>query len=131
MQIKTKSEYIKDLLKYYVENKDGNGEVFKDFNKMYSSNVIIKQYIKEEFDFKQSAKDVLITSQLRTAMILNKNIKSSNYQIDTYKKKIYIYGIAITSEEKDKVIQEAKEILDVDGVIASIILVDDLRIQKE
>jgi osmotically-inducible protein OsmY len=87
--------------------------------------------IKEEFDFKQSAKDVLITSQLRTAMILNKNIKSSNYQIDTYKKKIYIYGIAITSEEKDKVIQEAKEILDVDGVIASIILVDDLRIQKE
>ena len=87
--------------------------------------------VKEEFDFKQSAKDVLITSQLRTAMILNKNIKSSNYQIDTYKKKIYIYGIAITSEEKDKVIQEAKEILDVDGVIASIILVDDLRIQKE
>ena len=52
--------------------------------------------IKEDFDFKRSAKDVLITSQLRTAIILNKNIKATNYQIDTYKKKIYIYGIAIT-----------------------------------
>ena len=87
--------------------------------------------IKEEFNFKQSAKDVLITSQLRTAIILNKNIKASNYQIDTYKKKIYIYGIALTSEEKDLVISEAREILDVVDVIASIILVEDLRIQKE
>ena len=87
--------------------------------------------IKEEFNFKQSAKDVLITSQLRTAIIVNKNIKATNYQIDTYKKKIYIYGIALTSEEKDLVISEAKEILDVEDVIASIILVDDLRIQRE
>ena len=87
--------------------------------------------IKEEFKFKQSAKDLLITSQLRTALILNKNIKSTNYQIDTYKKKIYIYGIAITLEEKDLVISEAKEILDVEDVIASIILVEDLRIQRE
>ena len=87
--------------------------------------------IKEEFKFKQSAKDILITSQLRTALILNKNIKSTNYQIDTYKKKIYIYGIAITLEEKDLVISEAKEILDVEDVIASIILVEDLRIQRE
>ena len=86
--------------------------------------------IKEEFNFKQSAKDLLITSQLRTALIVNKNIKATNYQIDTYKKKIYIYGIAITVEEKDQVIDEAKEILDVEKVIASIILVDDLRIQK-
>ncbi len=86
--------------------------------------------IKEEFNFKQSAKDLLITSQLRTALILNKNIKASNYQIDTYKKKIYIYGISNTSEEKDEVIKEAKEILDVEDVIASILLVADLRIQK-
>jgi osmotically-inducible protein OsmY len=87
--------------------------------------------IKEEFNFQQSAKDILITSQLRSAMIFNKNIKATNYQIDTYKKKIYVYGIALTSDEKDLVIKEAEEILDVEGVIASIILVDDLRIQKE
>tara|TARA_A100000164_G_scaffold43624_1_gene33142 strand:- start:973 stop:1566 length:594 start_codon:yes stop_codon:yes gene_type:complete len=87
--------------------------------------------IKEKFDFKQSAKDILITSQLRTALIINKNIKATNYQIDTYKKKIYVYGIALTSEEKDLVISEAKEILDVEDVIASILLVEDLRIQRE
>jgi osmotically-inducible protein OsmY len=87
--------------------------------------------IKEEFNFKQSAKDILITSQLRTAIILNKNIKATNYQIDTYKKKIYIYGIALTSDEKDLVISEAKEIMDVENVVASIILLEDLRIQKD
>ena len=87
--------------------------------------------IKEEFNFQQSAKDILITSQLRTAMIFNKNIKATNYQIDTYKKKIYIYGIALTPEEKDLVISEAKEILDVEDVIASILLLEDLRIQRE
>tara|TARA_B100001996_G_scaffold195446_1_gene149652 strand:- start:261 stop:854 length:594 start_codon:yes stop_codon:yes gene_type:complete len=87
--------------------------------------------IKEKFNFKRSAKDILITSQLRTALILNKNIKATNYQIDTYKKKIYVYGIALTSEEKDLVISEAKEILDVKDVVASILLVEDLRIQKE
>ena len=87
--------------------------------------------IKEEFNFKQSAKDILITSQLKSAMIFNKNIKATNYQIDTYKKKIYVYGISLTSEEKDEVVKEAKEILDVKDVIASIILVDDLRIQKD
>ena len=87
--------------------------------------------IKEEFSFKRSAKDVLITSQLRTALILNKNIKATNYQIDTYKKKIYIYGIALTSDEKDLVISEAKEILDVKDVVASILLVEDLRVQKD
>ena len=86
--------------------------------------------IKEEFNFKQSAKDLLISSQLRTALILNKSIKATNYQIDTYKKKIYIYGIAITSDEKNKVIEEAKKILDVQDVIASILLVDNLRIKK-
>ena len=87
--------------------------------------------IKEKFNFKQSAKDILITTQLRTALIINKNIKATNYQIDTYKKKIYVYGIALTSEEKDLVVSEAKEILDVEKVIASIILVEDLRIQKD
>tara|TARA_S200000501_G_scaffold356801_1_gene379838 strand:- start:1516 stop:2109 length:594 start_codon:yes stop_codon:yes gene_type:complete len=86
--------------------------------------------IKEEFDFKRSAKDILITSQLRTAMIVNKEISAANYQIDTYKKKIYVYGIAITDEERKLVIQEAKEILDVEDVIASILLVEDLRVQK-
>ena len=87
--------------------------------------------IKEEFSFKRSAKDILISSQIRTALILNKNIKATNYQIDTYKKKIYIYGIALTSDEKDLVISEAKEILDVKDVVASILLVEDLRIQKD
>ena len=86
--------------------------------------------IKEKFNFKQSAKDLLITSQLRTALIFNKEIKATNYQIDTYKKKIYIYGIAHTKDERKKVINEAKEILDVEDVIASILLVEDLRIQK-
>ena len=87
--------------------------------------------IKENFNFKQSAKDLLITSQLRTAIIFNKKIKATNYQIDTYKKKIFIYGIALTSEERREVINEAKEILDVEDVIASIVLVEDLRIQKD
>ena len=87
--------------------------------------------IKEEFNFKRSAKDFLITSQLRAALIRSKKIKAVNYNIDTYKKKIYVYGIALTAEEKDLVISEAKEILDVKDVVASIILVEDLRIQRE
>ena len=87
--------------------------------------------IKEEFNFQQSATDLLITSQLRTALILNKNIKSTNYNIDTYKKKIYIYGIAQSKEEQKEVIKEGKSIPDVERVIASILLVDDLRIQKD
>ena len=86
--------------------------------------------IKEKFNFKQSAKDVLITSQLRTAIVFNKKIKSANYSIDTYKKKIYIYGIAETKEEQSLVIEEAKQILDVEDVISSILLLEDLRIQK-
>tara|TARA_B100002019_G_scaffold224779_1_gene197733 strand:+ start:55 stop:648 length:594 start_codon:yes stop_codon:yes gene_type:complete len=86
--------------------------------------------IKDEFNFKQSAKDILITSQLRSALIFNKNTKAVNYNIDTYKQKIYIYGIAETSDERDEVVEEAKQILDVEDVIASILLVEDLRIQK-
>jgi len=87
--------------------------------------------IKESFNFTQSAKDLLITSQLRTALIFDKEIKATNYQIDTYKKKIFIYGISLTSEEREKVINEAKEILDVEDVVSSIFLVEDLRIQKD
>ena len=86
--------------------------------------------IKEKFNFQQSAKDLLITSQLRIGLIVNENIKARNYNIDTYKKKIYIYGIALNSDERKEVINEAKQILDVEDVIASILLVEDLRIQK-
>ena len=86
--------------------------------------------IKEDFNFKQSAKDLLITAQLKTALLFHKKIKSNNYQIDTYKKKIFIYGISLTKDERSEVINEAKQILDVEDVIASIILVEDLRIQK-
>ena len=87
--------------------------------------------IKEKFDFKRSAKDLLITSQLRAALIGSKKIKAINYNIDTYKKKIYIYGIAQNKTERDEVIKEAKQILDVEDVITSIFLVDDLRVIKK
>ncbi len=86
--------------------------------------------IKEKFNFQESTKDLLITSQLRIGLIVNENIKARNYNIDTYKKKIYIYGISLTSDERKEVINEAKQILDVEDVIASILLVEDLRIQK-
>ena len=86
--------------------------------------------IKDKFNLQESAKDLLITSQLRTALVLNKSIKATNYQIDTYQKKIYIYGIAMNADEKELVINEAREILDVRDVVASIILVENLRIQK-
>ena len=86
--------------------------------------------IKEDFNFKISAKDLLITSQLKTAMIFNKKIKNSNYNIDTYKKKGYVYGIAETEDERREVINEAKEVLDVEEVVASILLIEDLSRQK-
>ena len=87
--------------------------------------------IKEEFNFQQSAKDILITSQLRSAMIFNKKIKAVNYNIDTFKKVIYVYGIAQSEDEKDEIVKEAKEILDVKDVITSMLLVEDLRIKKD
>jgi osmotically-inducible protein OsmY len=87
--------------------------------------------IKEKFNFKRSAKDLLITSQLRAALIGSKKIKAVNYNIDTYKKKIYIYGIAQNQAERDEVTKEAKQILDVEDVITSIFLVDDLRVVKK
>ena len=86
--------------------------------------------IKEKFDFKQTAKDVLITSQLRTALIANKKIKSANYDIDTYKKIIYIYGISQNENERTEVMNEAKQVLDVEYVVMSIFLVEDLRVVK-
>ena len=87
--------------------------------------------IKEKFNFKRAAKDLLITSQLRAALIGSKKIRAVNYNIDTYKKKIYIYGIAQNNIERDEVIKEAKQILDVEDVITSIFLVDDLRVTKK
>ena len=86
--------------------------------------------IKEKFNFTQTAKDVLITSQLRTALITNKKIKSVNYDIDTYKKIIYVYGISQNEEERGEVINEAKQVLDVEDVVTSIFLVEDLRVLK-
>ena len=87
--------------------------------------------IKETFNLKQSAKDALITSQLRATLIINKIIKSTNYQIDTYKNNIYIYGIARSKDELKIVVNEANSIVDVNKVIASILLVENLRIQKD
>ena len=82
--------------------------------------------IKGKSNFKSSAKDVLITSQLRTALILNKNTKSSNYTLETIDKKIYIFGIALTEEEKKEVIDEANKIYSVEKVIPTIYLVTEL-----
>jgi len=87
--------------------------------------------IKEKFNFQRAAKDLLITSQLRTAMITSKKIKSVNYNIDTYKKIIYVYGIAHNEEERAEVLNEAKQILDVEDVISSILLIEDLRVVKK
>jgi len=86
--------------------------------------------IKEKFNFKISGKDLLITSQLRSAMIFNNKIKSTNYNIDTYKKTIYIYGIASDEAERREVINEAKQVLGVEDVIASILLIGDLSRQN-
>ena len=86
--------------------------------------------IKDKFNLQQSAKDILITAQLRVAMITNKKIKAVNYNIDTYKKKIYIYGISKDEEERAEAINEAKQILDVEDVVSSILLIEDLRVIK-
>ncbi len=86
--------------------------------------------IKGQTNFKNTAKDVLITSQLRTSLLFNKDTKSSNYTIDTINGKIYIFGIAITKDEKKKVISEANEIHGVKEVVPSILLVEDLSRNK-
>ena len=86
--------------------------------------------IKGQTNFKNTAKDILITSQLRTAMIFNKSIKASNYNIDTIDGKTYIFGISITKDEKKEVINETKNIYGLQEVISSIILVEDLSRNK-
>ena len=87
--------------------------------------------IKQKFSFINIAKDVLITSQLRTAMIINKNIKSSNFNIDTINQKTYVFGIAHTDNEKKEIIQEAKQIVDLKELVTSILMVSDLSRQRE
>jgi osmotically-inducible protein OsmY len=87
--------------------------------------------IKQKFSFKNVAMDVLITSQLRAALILNKNVKAANFNIDTINQKTYVFGIAYTDEEKKEIIQEAKQIVDLKELVTSILLVSDLSRQKE
>ena len=87
--------------------------------------------VKQQFSFKNTAKDILITSQLRTALILNKNVKAANFNIDTINQKTYVFGIAHTDEEKKEIIQEAKQIVDLKELITSILLVSDLSRQKQ
>ena len=87
--------------------------------------------IKQKFSFLNVAKDVLITSQLRTALILNKNVKSANFNIDTINQKTYVFGIAHTEDEKKEIIQEAKQIVDLKEIVTSILLVSNLSRQKE
>ena len=86
--------------------------------------------IKQEFSFKNTAIDVLITAQLRTALILNKNVKAANFNIDTVNQKTYVFGIAYTEDEKKEIIQEAKQIVDLKELVTSILLVSDLSRQR-
>ena len=87
--------------------------------------------IKQKFSFKNVAKDVLITSQLKTALIFNKNVKSANFNIDTVNQKTYIFGIAHDENEKKEIIQEAKQIVDLKKLITSILMVSDLSRQRK
>jgi len=87
--------------------------------------------IKQKFSFKNAAQDVLITSQLRVALVLNKNVKSANFNIDTINQKTYIFGIAQNKDEKKEIIQEAKEIVDLKELITSILFTSDLSRQRE
>ena len=86
--------------------------------------------IKGQSNFKSTAKDVLITSQLRTALILNKKTKARNYTLETINKNIYIFGIALDEEEKKEVINEANKIYDVNEIIPSIYLATELSRNK-
>ena len=91
------------------------------------NNIVIKQ----KFSFKNIVKDVLITSQLRTALILNKNVKAANFNIDTINQKTYVFGIAHSENEKKEIIQEAKQIVDLKELVTSILMVSDLSRQRE
>ena len=86
--------------------------------------------IKGQTNFKSTAKDILITSQLRTALIFNKKTKARNYSLETINKNIYIFGIAMDKEEKEEVIDEANKIYDVKEVIPSIYLATELSRTK-
>ena len=90
-----------------------------------------KIVIKQKFSFINTAKDVLITSQLRVAMIINKNITAANFNIDTVNQKTYVFGIAHNNNEKKEIIQEAKQIVDLEELVTSILLVSDLSRQRE
>ena len=87
--------------------------------------------IKQKFSFLNIAKDVLITSQLRAALIINKNVKAANFNIDTINQKTYVFGIAHTEDEKKEIIQEAKQIVDLKELVTSILMVSDLSRQRE
>ena len=87
--------------------------------------------IRQKFSFKNTATDVLITSQLRAALIFKKNVKAANFNIETINQKIYVFGIAYDENEKKEIIQEAKQIVDVKEVVTSILLVSDLSRQRE
>ena len=87
--------------------------------------------VKHKFSFKNTAIDILITSQLRTALILNKNVKAANFNIDTINQKTYIFGIAHDENEKKEIIQEAKQIVDLKELVSSILLVSELSRQRE
>ena len=86
--------------------------------------------IKGQTTFKGTAKDILITSQLRSALIFNKKTKARNYTLETINKKIYIFGIAMDEEERKEVINEANKIYDVEKVIPSIYLASELSRSK-
>jgi len=87
--------------------------------------------IKQKFSFINTAKDILITSQLRTALIFNKNVKAANFNIDTINQKTYIFGIAHNEKEKREIIQEAKQIVDLKKLVTSILMTSDLSRQRE
>ena len=87
--------------------------------------------VKQKFSIKNFALDVLISSQLRAALILNKNVKAANFSIDTVNQITYVFGIAHTEDEKKEIIQEAKQIVDLKELVTSILLISDLSRQKE
>ena len=87
--------------------------------------------IKQKFSLINTAKDVLITSQLRTALILNKNVKAANFNIDTINQKTYVFGIAHSEDEKKEIVQEAKQIVDLKELVTSILMTSDLSRQRE
>ena len=91
------------------------------------NNIVTKQ----EFSFKNVAKDILITAQLRAALIINKNVKAANFNIDTINQKTYVFGIAHNNNEKKEIIQEAKQIVDLKELVTSILMVSDLSRQRE